>query len=897
MEDEGEASSASGRVEMSGEGDVCENSSREDSKLAEDTSIEQQGDASVEKLTEPEVATSHNPGESTDASEKKNFPTFTSGKRKPELEDLQEANSIRNDERGDSGGAVHKSESTPIATTGNEGSASATRDAEEDPVQEVIEAGSFVGTDDQSERSPADDVSEASSSFVHVSRGGYEERSTPQLEDKESSSSSSLEKECESVVMEIAERLSQLRSIGKSAESARKYNLEPPDANMEEVDLDNDMSSVLGPKRLDFEVIDFDQFGVQPPDLPLSEDSKHEGKKTKLNHGMVSLHGKNVGVVLEQGMKELHDNPKRTSSKEPFGKKQLRKDQENKRDLESRLSIGKNLESRLSIGSSKPRPLESTMKLKKVNESTIGSPIRKSSNKILVTQKSSPIEETPRRHIHVDLNQLIQKQARQLDAICNRVDLSTAQLKEQSKRHEEFKLKLDVECGERLQNEVKMMELHEILPTMEDKLKSLYDQVSLLKVQFEEQIDLKNKLEEQLKEDHKEKIHLFVQMEKEIDVRNKLVEDLQNENKERALHSAQLEQQIRLHEALEHKLEEERIERWKSDARLMVLFEMLPNMEKKMGEFSNQIELLIVQLHGQIKFVKELEEKLDQECRNGGQLMTKLEEQKVTYERLVHKQEEEMKFRKELEEKVDQKCMEKMQYVVEIEEQKKLHEELRHQLKKEIELRKELEEKLNEEFKLHTINMKNQNTIYKELAQKLEEEQQERLKCEINMKGYYERLSNKDEQLKEIQDHVKSLGAQLQEQIELRRELLERLDQDWENRRESDAMVSKHSMAWLEERLEFAKFLEEQKVLLANQMKEAGKQKNVPKKKVRFLHHVNNLEVPSNITKSADVAVNAKDQAIKQVLWTLFQALGLGIGLLYFIVSYNDHMLIPLQPT
>lgn len=73
------------------------------------------------------------------------------------------------------------------------------------------------------------------------------------------------------------------------------------DANMEEVDLDNDMSSVLGPKRLDFEVIDFDQFGVQPPDLPLSEDSKHEGKKTKLNHGMVSLHDKNVGVVLEQG--------------------------------------------------------------------------------------------------------------------------------------------------------------------------------------------------------------------------------------------------------------------------------------------------------------------------------------------------------------------------------------------------------------------------------------------------------------------------------------------------------------------------------------------------------------------------------------------------------------------
>lgn len=32
-------------------------------------------------------------------------------------------------------------------------------------------------------------------------------------------------------------------------------------------------------------------------------------------------------IVLCVGMKELHDNPKRTSSKEPFGKKQLRKDQ------------------------------------------------------------------------------------------------------------------------------------------------------------------------------------------------------------------------------------------------------------------------------------------------------------------------------------------------------------------------------------------------------------------------------------------------------------------------------------------------------------------------------------------------------------------------------------------
>jgi hypothetical protein len=46
------------------------------------------------------------------------------------------------------------------------------------------------------------------------------------------------------------------------------------DAGMEE-DLDSNddhmMSDLLGPKRLDFEVIDFDQFGAQPPDLPLND--------------------------------------------------------------------------------------------------------------------------------------------------------------------------------------------------------------------------------------------------------------------------------------------------------------------------------------------------------------------------------------------------------------------------------------------------------------------------------------------------------------------------------------------------------------------------------------------------------------------------------------------------
>ena len=46
------------------------------------------------------------------------------------------------------------------------------------------------------------------------------------------------------------------------------------DAGMEE-DLDSNddhmMSDLLGPKQLDFEVIDFDQFGAQPLDLPLND--------------------------------------------------------------------------------------------------------------------------------------------------------------------------------------------------------------------------------------------------------------------------------------------------------------------------------------------------------------------------------------------------------------------------------------------------------------------------------------------------------------------------------------------------------------------------------------------------------------------------------------------------
>ena len=49
-------------------------------------------------------------------------------------------------------------------------------------------------------------------------------------------------------------------------------------------DLDSvDLLDLLGPKPLDFDVIDFDQFGPQPPDLPLSDNHDNEEVEMKVN--------------------------------------------------------------------------------------------------------------------------------------------------------------------------------------------------------------------------------------------------------------------------------------------------------------------------------------------------------------------------------------------------------------------------------------------------------------------------------------------------------------------------------------------------------------------------------------------------------------------------------------
>lgn len=87
--------------------------------------------------------------------------------------------------------------------------------------QESIECRSFLEGDDYSESALPDNVSEMSTSVKNYSTVD-DEGVTPQFEDKKEIVS----KESEDVVMEIAERLSQLRSIGKTAESARKYILE-----------------------------------------------------------------------------------------------------------------------------------------------------------------------------------------------------------------------------------------------------------------------------------------------------------------------------------------------------------------------------------------------------------------------------------------------------------------------------------------------------------------------------------------------------------------------------------------------------------------------------------------------------------------------------------------------
>jgi hypothetical protein len=145
---------------------------------------------------------------------------------------------------------------------------------------------------------------------------------------------------------------------------------------------------------------------------------------------------------------------------------------------------------------------------------------------------------------------------------------------------------------------------------------------------------------------------------------------------------------------------------------------------------------------------------------------------------------------------------------------------------------------LDQEYK---ERMEDQTKMHEELVQKVEEGQLERLKSETKL---YERLSREEEKVKVLENQVLSLARQLQEEMELRKELEERLDRERDERIQSAVVVANHaseslpvSSSWSEEKIEFAKLLIEQKNLLENQVKEAEISKSATEKKVGLLNH------------------------------------------------------------
>ena len=64
-----------------------------------------------------------------------------------------------------------------------------------------------------------------------------------------------------------------------------------------------------------------------------------------------------------------------------------------------------------------------------------------------------------------------------------------------------------------------------------------------------------------------------------------------------------------------------------------------------------------------------------------------------------------------------------------------------------------------------------------------------------------------------------------------------------------------------------------------------------------FGWQVQNLEALTDIAETMEHVFNAKERAIKQALWTVFQAVCLGMGFIYFVVAYKDPLRSSLQPT
>ncbi|KAG0582026.1 hypothetical protein KC19_3G027600 [Ceratodon purpureus] len=958
MEEEGETGSRRESVGVSGGEGAYENatmgddggSSREDSVFREDSFFERQGAIGGE-LTKPEGSVSQEPLESRDANLEIS-PILTPEKLKPEFVNSREISDPNNEAKySDENFLDH--ETTPYDTVNR---------------QESIECRSFLEGDDYSESALPDNVSEMSTSVKNYSTVD-DEGVTPQFEDKKEIVS----KESEDVVMEIAERLSQLRSIGKTAESARKYILES-DTSTEDLESNDHMSDLLGPKRLDFEVIDFDQFGAQPPDLPLNDNLKkvhHHGgissfnggkgvgtstKAKKPEHHLRALDSRNG---IEQEMKGLHDHPVKIGLKNTPEKKHPRKEREASRGHDvSRDFDTSSVGSR--TGSSKLR-LPDSLKPKKLSEAPMsGSPIRRSKS-TMPDVKGSPVHEETRKRTE-DLQHLTHMQAKRLEEYCNRVDLSTAQLKEQSRMHEELNRRLETECGERLKSEAELMMLREMLPNVEEKLKDLCDQMLFMEVQLQEQVDFRNKLEEALERERQERVHLVANLEEQIYLRNKLEGDLELERQERMHLAEKLEEQIYCRNKLEGSLELERQERMHFVAKIEEQVDLSNKLEGSLERELQERINFVAKLEEQVDLRNKLEESLERERQERLHFVARLEEQVVLRNKLEEdleqerqdrlqlaaKLDEQVDFRNKLEENLDQERQERTQYVLQLEQQTRLREELANKLDRErderltseaglmvirellpnmetklVDLNNQVEslisqlqeqtqsrevfnEKLDQECKdrmQHMAKIEAQMKMHEESAQKFDAGRDERNKNETTLKELRERLPKGEEQLLSLQNQVLSLATQLQEQIEMRKELEQKLDLEREERTQNALIMANYttpasSIPWSEEKIEFTKLLHEQKELLANQVKEAATLKTATEKKVGLLNHqVQNLEMRSEVVETMECVTSAKDRAMRQTMWTVFQAVCLGIGLMSFILSCSNSLPSYLQPT
>lgn len=303
--------------------------------------------------------------------------------------------------------------------------------------------------------------------------------------------------------------------------------------------------------------------------------------------------------------------------------------------------------------------------------------------------------------------------------------------------------------------------------------------------------------------------------------------------------NAQLEQS-EIHEELKRKLEAECEERLKIEANFMVLHEILPNMEEKLKNLSDQVQFLEVQLREQANSRNKLENDLQQEWKEKTQYVTQLEEQTRLHEELAKTLDEERDGR--LKSEADLLVLREMFTNAE-EKMKDLRDQVDSlivQLQEETELRRSLEEKLDWECKermQHMAKIEEQSKMHEQLSLKIEEERDERLKSETHLKELRGSVSSKEEKLKDLHNQVVSLTLQLQEQKELKQELEGKWDHEREGRMQDAVTLPVSSMPRSEERLAFEKLLDEQKTLLANQVEEAEKLKNAAEMKVGLLNH------------------------------------------------------------